>query len=172
MHATGQFLIPVALMLLIVYRRVKRTIGFQPYRPRRLTVRIAIFAVIGVLLLGAGFVHPILYLADAAGLVCGGVLAYFAIRHSKFEFRGGELHYRTHIWIETIVVALFIGRIAYRLLFVFTAGQQAASGDQMQQYTRDPWTALIFFLIVAYYIGFYLHVLKEGRRRGADRQLR
>ncbi|MCC3373032.1 CcdC protein domain-containing protein [Cohnella sp. REN36] len=167
MHHLGQALIPSALILLLMYRRIRRTVGFQPYRPRRLRVRIGIFSAIGLLLLSLGFVHPVVLAADALGIACGGILAWFAVRHSRFETRNGELHYRTHIVIESIVIALLIGRLAYRFLFLASGFDAAASNDpaQAQQFARDPWTAGIFFVMVAYYVGYYVYVLRAGARR-------
>jgi len=167
MNDIGHFIIPLILVLFIVYRRVKRSIGFQRFHPRRLKFRIGIFTVIGLLLLCVGFVHPILYVADALGLICGTALVLLAIRHLKFEQRGQDLYYRTHIGIETTVVALFIARLAYRLLFVFSAEQTATVSDQsqLQQYGGDPWTSAIFFILITYYISFYLFLLQKGNVR-------
>lgn len=164
MNHFGQIAIPVAVIALVLYRRIRRTIGFQLFSARRLRFRLVLFAVIGVLLLATGIAHPIRYLADAGGIAIGTILAYFAIRHSEFERRGKELYFRTHIGIQTAVVALFIGRIAYRLLFFAPAGQTAAANqDPMQQFTKDPWTAAVFFILVAYYIGYYSFLLRQEK---------
>ncbi|MBB6675501.1 hypothetical protein [Cohnella nanjingensis] len=166
MHNLGQIALPLALVAFFMYRRVRRTVGFQPYRPRRLRVRIGIFSVIGVLLIALGFLHPVVLAADAAGIACGGVLAWFAIRHSRFEMRGAELHYRTHVVIESVVIALFIGRIAYRFLILARSAPAVASNDpnDFQQFSRDPLTAAIFFVLIAYYVGYYVYVLRAGRK--------
>lgn len=171
MNQTAQFAVPILLVAFILYRRIRRTVGFQLLRPRRLKVRIGIFSVIGILLIAAGFVHPIVFAADGAGLVLGGLLAWFAIRHSVVERRSDGLYYRTHVVIESIVIALFAGRIAYRFLFAMQGTQAAmdAGGnpDALQQYGRDPWTAAIFFILIAYYAGYYVYVLRAAPKRAA-----
>ncbi|MEK0313297.1 hypothetical protein [Cohnella sp. 56] len=171
MNQAAQFAVPILLVAFIMYRRIRRTVGFQLLRPRRLQVRIGIFSVIGIILIAAGFVHPIVLAADAAGLVLGGVLAWFAIRHSIVERRADGLYYRTHIVIESAVIALFIGRIAYRLLFAMQSTQDAVNAggqaDTLQQYGRDPWTAAIFFILIAYYAGYYIYVLRAAPKRAA-----
>ncbi|ERI07842.1 hypothetical protein [Aneurinibacillus aneurinilyticus] len=166
MHTIGQYAIPVFLVLLIVYRKVRKTIGFQLFRPNRLRIRMALFLLIGFLILWSSFIHPILYLADAAGIICGITLAMLAIKHSMFEQREKELYYRTHIGIETTILILFIGRFAYRFLVIFSMEQAAAAESQldMKQYIKDPWTAGIFFVVVAYYIWYYAHILREGKK--------
>jgi hypothetical protein len=172
MQHISQFAVPAVVILLVLYRRVRRTIGFQKANPGRLGFRIGLFALVGLLLLGAGFVHPILYLADAAGIVCGIALALLAVKYCTFETRGPDLYYRTHIGIEAAVLALFIGRIVYRLFFLFAAGPQTSSDPAaMQQWTKDPWTAVIFFILVSYYIGYYGFVLRECRKHTPSENL-
>lgn len=169
MNQTAQYSIPILLVLFILYRRIRRTVGFQLLRPRRLMVRIGIFTVIGLVLIAAGFVHPIVLAADGAGLVLGGLLAWLAIRHSVVERRSDGLYYRTHIVIESLVIALLAGRVAYRFLFAMQDAQTVANAggqtDALQQYGRDPWTAAIFFILIAYYAGYYLYVLRAAPKR-------
>jgi TRAP-type mannitol/chloroaromatic compound transport system permease large subunit len=166
MQHAAQAVVPVLLVLFIVYRRIKRTVGTQPFQPRKLKVRTGIFLVVALLLLIAGLLHPILWAADGAGLIAGSALAWLAIRHNRFEWREAGLHYRTHTAIQAVVVALFVGRIAYR--FAFAGQQTAASPDnqaQMQMYARDPWTAAVFFVLVAFYIGYYTYILRKGKEQ-------
>ncbi|MFC3797944.1 hypothetical protein [Cohnella sp. GCM10012308] len=171
MSQAAQYAVPILLVAFILYRRIRRTVGFQLLRPRRLQIRIGIFSVIGIILIAAGFVHPIVFAADAAGLALGGLLAWFAIRHSIVEKRSDGLYYRTHVVIESLVIALFIGRIAYRFLFAMQGAQTAANAgggaDSLEQYGRDPWTAAIFFILIAYYAGYYLYVLRAAPKRAA-----
>ncbi|MDB4865980.1 MAG: hypothetical protein JWR03_313 [Cohnella sp.] len=173
MQHIGQAAIPVVLILFIVYRRIRRTVGSQPFQPRKLKMRVGIFIAVGLLLLATGFLHPILWAADAAGLIVGSALAWFAIRHNQFEWRESNLYYRTHTAIQAIVVALFVGRIAYRFLFVGQQMSNAADNQaQMQSYTRDPWTAAVFFVLIAFYIGYYSYILRKGQLSASNALLR
>ncbi|GGG83459.1 CcdC protein domain-containing protein [Paenibacillus radicis (ex Gao et al. 2016)] len=171
MELLTHYAVPVIIVFFLLYRRFKRTVGFQPYKPKKLKVRIGIFAVIGILLFSAGFAKPQLFAFDAIGLALGAVIVYFAIKHSRFEQREDTLYYRTHIAIEAFVVALFVGRIAYRFLITFTNGGNAAAQTsvndnaiQMQQFAGDPWTALVFYILITYYIGFYLFILRNSAK--------
>jgi len=168
MHAIGQFAIPLLLVLFIVYRRIRRTVGYQLFQPRKLRVRIGIFAVIALILIGFGFLHPIVWAADAAGLAAGCGLAWFAIRHHEFEDRADGLYYRTHTGIQVIVVGLLVARLAYRFAFLSkldTAATDAQSQAQLQPYSNDPWTAGVFFILVAYYVVYYTYILRHGKER-------
>jgi membrane protein CcdC involved in cytochrome C biogenesis len=169
MQHAGQAAIPVILMLFLIYRRIRRTVGFQPYHARKLKVRIGIFGALAIALFAAGFLHPIVWAADAGGLIAGGVLAIFAVRHNRFEWQGATLYYRTHAAIQAIVVALFVSRVAYRLFSVYQQSSLADSNGaaQTQLYTRDPWTAAVFFVMAAFYIGYYFYILRNGPRHAA-----
>ncbi|CAI6024410.1 hypothetical protein [Cohnella sp. JJ-181] len=172
MNQTAQFAVPLLLIAFFLYRRIRRTVGFQLLRPRRLQIRVGLFSVVGLVLIATGFMHPVVFAGDAVGLALGGLLAWFAIRHSVVERRTDGLYYRTHVVIESLVIALFVGRIAYRFLFAMPAATQTADAfggaGALQQYGRDPWTAAILFILIAYYAGYYLYVLRAVPKRAAQ----
>ncbi|UJF32593.1 hypothetical protein [Paenibacillus hexagrammi] len=162
MQNWSHYAIPILIVLLIVYRRTKRTIGFQKLSRGRLKFRIGIFSIIGLMILAFGFVHPIHFIAYAIGMAAGTALGLTAIRHTRFERRPDAWYYRTHIWVEITVLILFIGRIAYRILFVASAANpNNMNPADPSQFTRDPLTAGIFFVIVTYYLLFFGYLLRE-----------
>jgi hypothetical protein len=177
-------LIPVVLIGFGIYRRVKRTIGFQQLRPKRMMFRIVVFAIVGLLILSLAFNHPIQYVGDAVGLLCGLTLGYFGIRHLKFEKREQSWFYRTHGTVEAIVLVLFVGRIAYRLIetMVLHPGAMGGAGatpyaggaggsavaNPYGDFTRDPLTSGVFFVIVSYYICFYGYLLVKAKQLDHD----
>lgn len=170
MYNMEHYAIPVLFVLFFLYRRARRTIGFQPYRPRKMYLRMGIFTILGVALLSAGFTHPILFAADAAGLVCGALLATLAIRHLNIEQRGAEWYYRTHIGIETAVLALFVGRIAFRIIVLSSVAQAVETNPaNFNPVMKDPWTSGIFFLLISYYVGYYFFVLRAVKNRLSGR---
>ncbi|WP_276352559.1 CcdC protein domain-containing protein [Cohnella caldifontis] len=170
MHATyAQFAIPALIILWVVYRRIRRTVGSQPFEPRRLRVRIGIFAVVGLLLLELGLQHPMIWAGDAAGTAAGCILAAFAIRHTQFERREAGLYYRTHTGIQLAVVALLLIRVVVRFanMGTYAPSPTADPGNQvpMQAFAGDPWTSGIFFVLVAFYVAYYLYILRQGKER-------
>jgi hypothetical protein len=162
--ATAGLTVFIAFML---YRRFKRTIGFQKLKRSRLIFRSVLFGLLGGLFLYMGTLHPISFLADAAGLVGGVILSYYAIKHLRFEKRVDGWYYRTHLWIEVGVLVLFLSRIVYRLLSVYmqSSGTYPAAGaDPMQNMEKDPLTAGIFFLIISYYIRYFIFLLRKEKQ--------
>lgn len=173
MEHYAQYAIIVLVIAFGLYRRVRRTVGKQPLASGRLTFRLVLFSIIGVLVLLPGIFKPQLFIGDAAGLVIGGILAFYAIKHTTFENQNGKWTYRTHPVIGLIVIVLFIGRIIYRMFeysslmnntgtAVSEAGGAQAAGTQMQ-YTGDPLTAGVLFILIAYYAGYYGFLLRQKK---------
>lgn len=165
MQHMGPTLGIVLLVGFMIYRRTKRTIGLQKIVRSRLMFRIILFSLLGCVFLYLGVLHPINLIADGAGLVCGLVLAHYAIKHTQFEQQSDGMYYRTHLWVNMAVLALLVGRIAYRLLVMQSLGPDAydPSANPMQMYGKDPWTIGIFFVLVSYYIRFFTFLLAKGK---------
>ncbi|UQZ83600.1 hypothetical protein SK3146_02787 [Paenibacillus konkukensis] len=160
----------IALLVgLMIYRRTKRTIGLQKLVRSRLLFRTVLFAIIGCVLLYAGFLHPVNLIAAAAGLICGLVLAYYAVKHTEFEQRADGLYYRTHLWVNIAVLVLLVGRIAYRVMQMNAQAPMTdpPAGNPMEMYGRDPLTVGIFFVLVSYYIRFFTFLLRKEKELGS-----
>jgi hypothetical protein len=159
----------ILLAAFIIYRRVRRSIGFQKFSRSKLTFRIGIFALIGIAILLAGVHHPLFWLGDGVGLAIGVALAWMAVKHSRFEHREDGWYYRTHIGIELSVLFLFLGRFAYRMIQMYLASKGDpnhpfnANPYDPNAFTKDPWTAAILFVIIAYYVGYFGYLLLKEK---------
>ncbi|MDF2963836.1 MAG: hypothetical protein K0S39_5571, partial [Paenibacillus sp.] len=130
----------MALIAFMLYRRFKRSVGFQKLTRSRLIFRSVMFTLLGCVFLYLGMLHPINFVADAAGLAAGLVLSYYAVKHLRFEKRPDGWYYRTHIGIEVTVLVIFMSRIGYRLVAVYLQdpGVQATPVNPMQDIAKDP----------------------------------
>ncbi|TBL80691.1 CcdC protein domain-containing protein [Paenibacillus thalictri] len=174
---TGSVLYIVLLLAFVIYRRVKRSIGFQKLQRSRLIIRTVLFAVIGIAIFIAGLRHPLYMIGDVAGLAVGVCLAIYAVKHSRFEKRQDGWYYRTHLGIELSVLFLFLGRLAYRMFLMYSQAQNDPSHPfnanpyDPQALASDPWTSGIFYVIIAYYVGYFGYLLrKEKELRSSDEQ--
>lgn len=161
------YLIPVLIICFIVYRRAKRTIGFQKLATRRLTVRLALFSLLGGIIFLLGFIHPIHYIGYGLGLAGGTYLGLTANRYTRFEHRNYGWYYRTHLWVEVAVLVLFLGRIAYRYAVIAvttTSTTTQFNPAELAQFTKDPVTAGVFFIIVSYYVLYFSYLLRESSK--------
>ena len=163
--------VAAALVLLIIYRRFRRTFGRQPLRPRRMIVRIILLSVIAVVLLPAAWRSSASALAMGAALLLGVALAVWGARHTRFERHEGELHYVPHTYAGMVVAALFLGRLLYRLLVLpyspavsGTAEAAAASpAAALAALSQSPLTLSVFFVLIGYYVSYYGYVLWKSQ---------
>jgi uncharacterized membrane protein YidH (DUF202 family) len=163
----SQLLAPLLVSLLIgwsIYRRARRSIGRQPLRTTRLWVRAAILAIVGALLLAASLVSSTLLEALAGGIVGGVALAAIGLRYTKFESTSEGRFYTPHACIGLFVIALFVARVAYRVMAVYLAPRDLApAGDPFEQYRHSPLTLAILGVLVGYYVVYNLGVLRMSR---------
>ncbi|MEC1021191.1 sporulation protein [Bacillus paralicheniformis] len=99
----------------IVYIKFKRSVGYQPLKPARMLFRIILFSGIFVFLLTMSALHPLSYFYDLIGIALGLILTVYALKHVSIENRDGILYFKTHLWIELIVLLLFLYRFLYRI---------------------------------------------------------
>jgi MFS family permease len=135
-----------------IYRRVRRNIGRQPLRPRRITVSIVIFSVVSILFFIMSLQHPRLMLGIGGGLLCGVLLGFVGLRLTKFETTDQGHFYTPNTHIGVALSALFIGRMLYRFWVLRDADYSSGHPPPFQ----SPLTFFIFGLIAGYYIVYYI----------------
>lgn len=161
------YVVIVLIVVLAIYRRVRRHIGWQVYSSRRMIIRSVIFLIIGVLLLAGGMSNPLVYVSDAIGIILGCVLAYVGLRTTEFREQDGRWLFRSNQWLGIILIVIVLGRIAYRFFVVYnTMGNISATGGTANQYTYNtftshPLTAGFIFILIAYYAGFYFFLIRK-----------
>lgn len=159
----------VLLVLFALYRRIRRTVGYQPLAKRRMTTRMVLFLVVLVLFLVSGYLNPIIYLYDAIGIVIGGAIAIISIRTTSFEQRANGWYYRPHPWIGILLVVLLIGRIGVRAYEVYTLSadktltQSTSANNGLDVYAHDPFTTLVLFTLFTYYVVYYIFLIRRER---------
>src|ERR1044071_7638696 len=70
-----------------IYRRIRRNIGKQKLRPRRIIVSLVIFAIVGFLIIMSALQlkNVNLLFGFGGGLLLGVILGFFGLRLTKFE---------------------------------------------------------------------------------------
>ncbi len=157
----------IAVVGFAIFRRVRRTIGRQPYQPRRMQVRMIVLGLAGAIALAFSFRNVEVGGAMVAGLVAGAALGLFGLRHTKFETTPQGQFYTPHMFIGLFVTLLFLGRLAYRFLIVMPTLQAAAQADAnpYASFQKSPLTMAIFGIVIGYYIAYYGAVIREMRKQ-------
>ena len=156
-------IVATLLVLLIVYRRFRRNIGRQKYKPRRMLIRLVLLGLVGVgLLLAPWTSFPVM----TAALVAGIALAHYGLRLTKFEHGEDGRFYTPNSYVGLAVISLFLGRLAYRVTALVAL---ARGGEHASIFALDPgsiqfaqgtsMTLGIVFVLVGYYCCYYTGVL-------------
>lgn len=167
----------VALLAFVLYRRGKRLIGHQRFHERRLTIRVIIFAAVGVLLLVtyAHRIDPVLeYGSAAGGFAVGLIVALIALRFTQMGRDEDGVWYVPNLYLGIGLIALLLARFVYEYFVMFPqirkqveeASAQGAAAAHSVAFTPQPILHGILFLVLGYYVAYYLGILVRARREG------
>lgn len=164
----GPLLLGVVVVLLL-YRRVRRSFGRQPVNVGRLSLRAGVLLVLGAFLASAVWREPRLVETLGAGVLGGALLALLGLHHTRFEATEQGRFYTPHTYIGILVLALFVARLIYR---VATASHGhapgmvapgAGPGDPLAAFEQSPLTLAAVGLPIGYYVLYNLGVLRKSR---------
>lgn len=154
--------IPILVMVLaIVFLRIRRTVTSQPINRTRLVTRIVVLALIGIfLVMSSGSQGTLGLLGVLGGIVVGLALAYLSLRHTIFTIHSNQVLYKANPYIGALVIALLIARIFVDApLYTHTALHEAGP----THVTLNPLSLVLYFIFVAYWIAYYLGVMRRAR---------
>ena len=157
------------VLLLVLYRRVRRHVGRQPLQAWRVGLRLAgvCIAAIALLLiglagaLGGSMAGP----GVLAGLAGGLVLGSYGLRLTRFETTSDGRFYTPNAWLGIGLSALMLGRLAYRFVVVRDVSQAALLSDPSVLGTlhRSPLTLAIAGLLVGYFLRYTFGLWRATR---------
>jgi hypothetical protein len=166
----GPYLFAV-LVVFAVYRRLRRSFGRQPLRPTRMTIRMVLLTVIVCALMPVALRSPQYLGAELAGAALGIGLGFWGAQRTRFLMVGEQLYYVPHTYTGIAVSLLFLGRLVYRIVQVYTAahaqhGPYPADPSQAMgpaSMVRSPLTVGIFLVLAGYYLYYYGWVLWKSK---------
>jgi len=161
------------LAVLLVYRRLRRSFGRQPLRPVRMGIRIGILIVLGCSLLPPAIREGSFLVTDLAGLLAGVALGLWGARRTRYLRREDRLYYIPHTYSGVAVSLLFVGRLAYRMVTLYSMNQAAGGADAMREFGspamfKNPVTVGLLFVVIGYYVCYYGGVLWKSKRIGPE----
>ncbi len=173
----GPFLF-AALFVFLIYRRFRRNFGRQPLRPIRMQIRIAILILVAGLLMPTVFRSASFGLAMIAGVAAGVALAIWGASRTRYLRISHQLYYVPHTYTGVAVSLLFVGRLVYRVIQVYTNAHAtgAIEPDPSKQalipasMLTSPLTLGLFFVLMGYYVCYYSIVLWKSKRTEPERR--
>ena len=162
---TTKQLIPAILVPFVawrIYRRVRRNIGRQQLRPTRLKVSIGIFTAITLLFAIGSLFHLPAFGALLGGLALSIPIALYGLKLTRFEDTPEGKFYTPNTALGIAISAVFLGRIAYRFLVLYTA--MDLQGPTTPAPFQSPLTFFLFGLSAGYFIAYQTGVLIRSHR--------
>ncbi len=106
--------------------------------------------------------------AAGIGALVGTGLARFGLARTEIEATPQGRFFTPYRWTELVVMALFLGRLTARMLTTFQAASShagdLASNPALQ---RSPLTLALFVVLAAYYVVYYVGLLRRARPSAA-----
>ena len=153
-----------ALVVWRLYSRVRRMVGRQKMSDRRTWIRIVFFSVLIAMLLLGSAVHPMHAAALLGGTAAGAALGWYGIRLTRFEQTPEGLFYTPSLHLGIALSALFVGRLVYRGVLLYSASGTAPNTFPSAEFSGSPLTLLIFGILAGYYVAYAVGLLLWRRR--------
>ena len=161
--STIAFVAIAALLAWRAYARFRKMVGRQRLSNVRPWVTLSVFPLLVILLIASAQTHPQRLFWLAGGLVAGAALAVYGLRKTRFEPTPQGLYYTPNAHIGVALSLLFVARIAYRLVEVYTS-EAVSSGNGAVDFARSPLTLAVFGLLAGYYIGYAVGLVRWRSR--------
>lgn len=166
---TPQVIVPTLLVPLIgwsVYRRMRSHFGRQTVQHSRIVTRLLIFAFIVVMFGSTALSSAPALEAAAGGLLAGAALGMLGLHLTRFEADEKGIYYTPNSYIGAAVTLLFVGRLVYRMVLMYSNPQLAGpppGGDPFAAMTRNPLTLATLMLTMGYYLMYSAGILYKSR---------
>jgi len=99
----------------MMFRRIRRNIGQQRWRPGSVRFRLVVVSVVALLLLAGGAFVPHGAWAVPLALAAGGALGWLSLGHTHVHWDGGQKVYTPNPWIGGALSVVLLGRLAWRM---------------------------------------------------------
>lgn len=156
--------VPVVVVSLVawrIYGRMRRNIGRQALRPKRLVTGLVIYAVVICLIAVFSVMRLRLLLGLGGGLALGLPLAWVGLRLTKFEATPAGRFYTPNPYIGSALTVLLAARVIYRLMVFSSISNNPGQAPAPMQ---SPLTFCVFGILAGYYVAYYLGVLARSRK--------
>jgi hypothetical protein len=161
-----------ALAVVLIYRRFRRSFGRQRIRPVRMSLRIGILIVLGCSLLPMALKSGQFLMTELGGVVAGIALGVWGAERTRYQSYDGQLHYVPHTYTGVAVSLLFVGRMVYRIVEIYSMDRSngssgadlASQGFAAPTMMRNPLTVGLLFAVIGYYVCYFGMVLWKSNR--------
>ncbi|MBP1931190.1 CcdC protein domain-containing protein [Ammoniphilus resinae] len=159
------------LLGFVIYRKVKRAVGMQIYRPVTICMRLVLllFTML-VLVIIRPFDQKFLFFAGL-GCLIGLAFLTLSVKHTRFYVKNDGLYYKNSPYISFIILVIVLVRAVMKIptiqslthLLEYQKGQ-TPNPDLLPTIMIDPISGLFIFMMITYFIGYNIFIYKKGRQ--------
>ena len=149
------------LLVWRIYRRVRRMVGRQRFRPVRSWLSLIFFPLLAVALLVGLYAHPLRAGVELVGVAIGVGLAVYGLRLTKFEVTPQGLYYTPNAHIGIALSLLLAVRVIYRFAQIYLMSSPIS--EPPQAFVRTPLTLLIIGTLAGYYASYAFGLIRWSR---------
>lgn len=131
----------------LYYRRIRRSFGRQPWRPKATIFRLVLLTLAALGITSAAVFVPHTALGIVIGAVIGAALGLLALRHTHVAWTNGRRTYHPNPYIGGLLSVLLVGRLAWRMA---SGGFASVAGSSGSAQNASPLTLGIAATLVAY----------------------
>ncbi len=156
--STVTLLVFVPLIGWRIYARFRRMVGRQRLSRVRPWITLSIFPLLILLLGFAALSHIERLMWLAGGLLAGALLGLYGLGKTRFESTPQGLFYTPNAHLGIALSLLFVARIAYRFIEVYTLDPSVPHGAE--DFARSPLTLAVFGLLAGYYVSYAVGLVR------------
>jgi hypothetical protein len=160
-------LMSVPLIGWMMYRRVSRQFGRQPFTPKRQVARLALLGVVTLGLIVLAIMKSEFALPIAAGMLCGAAIGMVNLRLTRFEWTSDGDYYYPHPYVGAALSLLLVGRLVYR--YAVLGGMPPINGQPPAAAGQSPLTYGLLAVLLGYYLVYLGGLMIERHRHHRDR---
>ena len=151
-------LLTIPLIGWMIYRRIRRHFGRQPFRTNWLVFRLVLLCLVTAGLLFLAFAVPAFALAIYGGLLVGALIGVVNLRLTRFEWAPDGDFYYPHPYIGAALSLLLVARLAYRYT-ALGGGMPGTNAHPLPLQQQSPLTYGLLGLLIGYYVAYAIGLL-------------
>ncbi len=156
-------LVPLLLVPFIgwrLYSRYRKLVGRQTPRTGRLWMSMLLFPLVFILIGVGAFRDAPSFECLLLGGVLGAALAFWGLKLTRYESGADGLFYTPNFHIGVSLMLLFVGRMGYRFMQLYTSGGLDSRADD---FGINPVTTLIMGIVFCYYPVYSSGILRWSK---------
>jgi len=161
----------VILLCFVAFRRVKRAVGMQVYRPVRICLRLFLLILTITILLIIRPLDQIFIFFAGLGCLLGLAILILSMKHTRFYLQNDELYYKNNPYISVIILVIVLVRAMMKIPTIQILTQllenetaQTPNPNLLPTFMIDPISGLFFIMMITYFIGYNIFIYRKGKQ--------